>query len=323
MDGVKPEYGHLVLHAYDLKKIFYGLGSGLRQNLDWSDFKYLPCLVPPLDEQVAIIHYLEHTNDRIDRYIRAKERLITLLEEQRQAVIHQAVTRGLDPDAPLKPSGIPWLGGIPKHWTFPRLRNLGEAIIGLTYGPQDIVDSEDGMLVFRASNIQNGRISYEDSVYVQSQVPERLITQDGDILICSRSGSRALIGKSIRINAASSGRTFGVFMTVFRSKYNNYLQHVFNSMLFKNQCADVVTSTINQLTQRMLYVMKIPWPSATERKEIAEYLDQTTGVIDRAIENTTQEIDLIAEYRNRLIADVVTGQLDVREAAAALPSESP
>ena len=94
---VTPRYGHLLLHAYDLQKVFYGLGSGLRQNLDWTDFKRLPCVVPPPEEQAAIVRYLEHTDELINRYISAKERLIALLEEQRQAVIQQAVTRGPDP----------------------------------------------------------------------------------------------------------------------------------------------------------------------------------------------------------------------------------
>ena len=101
-------YGYLILHTYDLKKVFYGLGSGLRQNLSWTDFKLLPCLVPPLPEQAAIVRYLGHADHRIRRYLTAKEKLIALLEEERQAIITQAVTRGLDPNVRLKPSGVDW-----------------------------------------------------------------------------------------------------------------------------------------------------------------------------------------------------------------------
>ena len=113
---VTRPYGHLLLHTYDLKKVFYGLGSGLRQNLDWRDFKCLPCIVPPLPEQAAIVRFLDHVDRRIRRYIRAKQKLITLLEEQKQALIHRAVTRGLDPNVRLKPSGVEWLGDMPEHW---------------------------------------------------------------------------------------------------------------------------------------------------------------------------------------------------------------
>ena len=93
---VTPEYGFSLLHSYDVMKVFYALGSGLRQNLDWTDFKYLPCCVPPLTEQTAIVRFLEHADRRIRRYIRAKQKLIALLEEQKQAIIHQAVTGKID-----------------------------------------------------------------------------------------------------------------------------------------------------------------------------------------------------------------------------------
>ena len=96
INTVTPEYGHLLLHSYDLMKIFYGLGSGLRQNLDWSDFKHLPCSIPPLPEQTAIVRFLDHADRRIRRYIRAKQELIALLEEQKQAIIHQAVMGQID-----------------------------------------------------------------------------------------------------------------------------------------------------------------------------------------------------------------------------------
>ena len=117
-------FGYLLFHAYDLKKIFYGLGSGLRQNLGWEDFKYLPCALPPLPEQAAIVRFLDHARRRIRRYIRAKQKLIGLLEEQKQAIIHRAVTRGLDPNVPLKPSGVEWLGDVPEHWFVKRIKYL-------------------------------------------------------------------------------------------------------------------------------------------------------------------------------------------------------
>ena len=113
---LRADYGYLLLHTYDLKKVFYGLGSGLRQNLAWADFKLLPCLVPPLPEQRAIVRYLDYVDRRIRRYVTAKRKLIALLEEEKQAVVNRAVTRGLDPSVRLKPSGIKWLGDAPEHW---------------------------------------------------------------------------------------------------------------------------------------------------------------------------------------------------------------
>ncbi len=123
-EGMTRGYGHLLLHTYDLKKIFYGLGSGLRQNLGWPDFKYLPCLLPPPEEQSAIVRFLDHTDRRIRRYIAAKRKLIALLSEQKQAIIQRAVTRGLDPNVRLKPSGVAWLGDVPEHWEVRRAKYL-------------------------------------------------------------------------------------------------------------------------------------------------------------------------------------------------------
>jgi type I restriction enzyme S subunit len=127
-EPISKEYGYLLLHAYDLKKVFYGLGSGLRQNLDWKDFKYLPCAVPSSTEQSAIVRFLDYADRRIRRHIRAKQTLIELLNEQKQAIIHRAVTRGLDPNVRLKPSGVEWLGDVPEHWEVVPTRYLFRAV---------------------------------------------------------------------------------------------------------------------------------------------------------------------------------------------------
>ena len=315
-------YGYLLLHTYDVKKVFYGLGSGLRQNLSWTDFKLLPCPVPPLPEQAAIVRYLDHADRRIRRYVSAKRKLIALLEEEKQAIVNRAVTRGLDPNVRLKPSGVEWLGDVPEHWDIPRLRNLGDALIGLTYDPQDVVEEEAGILVLRASNIFDGQLVYGDNVFVRSTVPEKLVTREGDILICSRSGSRALIGKNARINAESAGTTFGAFMIVFRGANNDFLHLVFNSRFFEYQSAEFFTSTINQLTLGILYGMKVPFPPLEERQSILRYVEETTAPIYKAVAAAHRKIELLQEYRTRLIADAVTGKLDVRAAAAQLPDEA-
>ena len=275
-------------------------------------FASLPIPVPPLDEQAAIVRYLDDAGQRIRAYVSAKERLIALLEEERQATIHQAVTRGLDPNVKLKPSGVEWLGDVPEHWEVRRIRTLGQAVIGLTYSPQDMVDKEEGRLVLRASNISGGQIVDADNVYVRSPVPDKLILREGDILICSRSGSRNLIGKNARIANTSLGVTFGAFMTILRGPNNDYLHQVFNSKLFEYQSGAFLTSTINQLTLGILNDMKIPFPPAGEQQSILQYLNEATQTVDATIDRARRQIELMEEYRTRLIADVVTGKIDVR-----------
>jgi type I restriction enzyme, S subunit len=112
-----------------------------------------------------------------------------------------------------KDSGVEWLGQVPEHWEVKRLKYLGEAIIGLTYDPSNVVGVGSGTLVLRSSNVQGGQIVLDDNVYVSSAIPEQLVTKPGDILICSRNGSRALIGKNAKITQEAAGMTFGAFMT--------------------------------------------------------------------------------------------------------------
>ena len=297
-----------------------GVGT-IQRNLYWPHLKRMLALLPPLPEQRAIVRYLDYVDRRIRRYVASKRKLIGLLDEEKQAIINRAVTRGLDPNVCLKPSGVEWLGDVPEHWEVPRLRNLGDALIGLTYDPQDVVDEGAGILVLRASNILDGQLVYWDNVFVRSTVPDKLVTREGDILICSRSGSRTLIGKNAHINTESAGTTFGAFMTVFRGANNDYLHLVFNSKFFEYQSATYFTSTINQLTLGILYDMKVPFPPLEERQLILRYVEETTAPINKAIARARTQIELLEEYRTRLIADVATGKLDVREVAAQLPEE--
>lgn len=278
--------------------------------------------VPPFPEQRAIAKFLDRETAKLDTLVAKKRALIGKLKEKRNALISRTVTRGLpldaarsaglDPHPKLKPSGIDWLGDVPEHWGIKQLRYVGDAIIGLTYQPADVTDSEDGVLVLRASNVSEGRIVLEDNVFVSREIPEHLITKAGDILICSRSGSRVLIGKNAKIGHESAGLTFGTFMTVFRSECNDYLFHVFNSTLFDYQSGAFLTSTINQLTVGNLYSFEVPIPPRREQSVIADYLDRETAKIDRMLAKVEEAIERLQEYRTALITAAVTGKIDVR-----------
>ena len=284
--------------------------------------EHFPIPIPPLNEQRAIAAFLDRETKLIDKLVAKKRRLIERLAEYRTALITRTVTQGLppegaraasfDPSPRLKPSGTEWLGDVPARWDVLQLRHLGEAIIGLTYSPQDVVSEERGVLVLRASNVVDGHIVYRDNVYVDCAVPERLIVRQGDILVCSRSGSRALIGKNARIDAESAGATFGAFMTVFRSENSEYLHYVFNSKLFENQSGAYSTSTINQLTLGTLNNIKVPWPPFAEQRAIAAFLDRGTARIDSLSRRVKTAIERLQEYRTSLITAAVTGKIDVR-----------
>ena len=290
--------------------------------VDWEFMGNMEITLPPLPEQISISSFLNRETSRIDTLISEKEQLISLLQEYRQALISHAVTKGLDPKVKMKDSGVEWLGEIPEHWEVKRLKFLGQAIIGLTYDPSEIVDEGDGILVLRSSNVQGGQIVFDDNVFVRKAVPEKILTKLGDILICSRNGSRALIGKNAVIDDDSVGLTFGAFMTIFRSKHNLYLSYVFNSSLFEFQSGSFLTSTVNQLTTSNLYSFEVPVPPNDEQFAIASFLGQETSRIDTLISEARKFIDLLKEYRSSLISAAVTGKIDVREAVSSVPMET-
>src|ERR1041385_1596705 len=273
----------------------------------------VPC--PPLDLQRKIVTAIQLQAPDLDGVVAAKRPVLELLAEKRKAIIATAITGGLDPNVKLRDSSVQWLGEIPAHWETKRLKYLGQAIIGLTYAPADAVTDGSGTLVLRASNVQEQRIVLDDNVFVATAIPSELVTRLDDILICSRSGSRALIGKCALIGPESEGMSFGAFMMVFRGEYNSYLFHVFNSPLFEYQAGAFGTSTINQLTVETLSNMEVPLPPDDERQAIVDHIIRETEKLDAVRVATERTIALLKERRSALIAAAVTGQLDMEAAA--------
>lgn len=270
--------------------------------------------IPPIYEQYEIDNYLDQQTAKIDELVQKQNKLIDLLHEKKKSLINHVVTNGLNPDVQMKDSGIEWLGQIPLHWQVKKLKHVGTAIIGLTYSPDDIVDdTTNGILVLRSSNVQEGVLSFEDNVYVNMDIPKDLLVQENDILICSRNGSRALIGKNAKIDKSTVGCTFGAFMTIFRSNHNNFIYYILNSSLFDFQSSMFLTSTINQLTTGNLNNFEFPLPSREEQKQIAEYLDKQTVKIDQLINKAKSMVELLKEHKQSLINNVVTGKIKVTQ----------
>ena len=206
-----------------------------------------------------------------------------------------------------KDSGIQWVGEIPSHWEIVKLRYTGTFENGLTYSTGDIVE-DDGILVLRSSNIQNEHITFDDCVYVNS-VPKELMVSKGDIIICSRNGSAALIGKCAIIEDDVKA-SFGAFMMRYRANIN----YKFAFYLFLSAVANYrglfSTSTINQLTMSIINQMQVAVPSDTEQKNIAAFLDHKVGQIDATIAEKEQMLEDIKAYRSAIISEAVTKGLD-------------
>ncbi|WP_244635066.1 restriction endonuclease subunit S [Pantoea agglomerans] len=170
------------------------------------------------------------------------------------------------------------LGEIPEDWQCVRLGEIGQCIIGLTYSPRNVSDS--GVLVLRSSNVRNGKLAYQDNVFVNMELPERVIVKEGDILICVRNGSRQLIGKCALIDQKAEGFAFGAFMSIYRTSAHDYIFYQFQSDLIQNQINETMGATINQITNKDLSGFKIPIPICVkEQKAIANVLSDTDALL--------------------------------------------
>ena len=271
--------------------------------------------IPPLDEQTAIVRYLDHADERINRAISAKERLIELLTEQHQATIHQAVTRGLDPNVRLKDSGAEWLGDVPEHWEVRRLKSVGSIRYGLGQPPREALN---GLPLIRATNVERGRITDNDMLYVDPEdVPKGrdAILTAGEIIVV-RSG--AYTADSAIVPNCYDGAVTGYDMvvTAMASIRPEFLAFTLLSTYLRDHQLIVASTRSAQphLNAEELGTSILLLPPVAEQAAIVRHLDKATVAIDTAIDTTQRQIDLLREYRTRLIADVVTGQVDVRGA---------
>jgi type I restriction enzyme S subunit len=266
---------------------------------------------PNKNEQICIANYLDSRCTLIDGTIEKQKQVIEKLKEYKQSVITEAVTKGLNPNVQMKDSGIEWIGEIPKHWKVVRIKYLGTTRNGLTYKPEDSVDENQGTLVLRSSNIQNGRLHFADNVYVNVEISEGLVIRKGDILICSRNGSRSLIGKNALINDDLSA-TFGAFMMIFRCENYQYIHKILNSQVFNYYLGTFLTSTINQLTLGNFNNMEIVYcDDVVEQNIIVDYLNKKCDEIDNAIQAKDKIIEKLELYKKSLIYEYVTGKREV------------
>ena len=308
------QFLHYLLRSEPYIALYGRISKGVRVNqwdLEHEALRNVPVMLPRLDTQKAIADFLDRETARIDQLIEKKQRLVTVVMERKADFILSAVTRGLDTNTQFAPSGLDWAPELPSHWKPTRLKHLGQAIIGLTYSPEDLTSEGQGMPVLRANNIQDGRLVSSGLVFVSKEVSKKLTLRDGDILICSRNGSRNLIGKNARVSDEFSGMTFGAFNTVFRSKYSDFIYWALQSPIFSFQAGAYLTSTINQLTVTTLGNLVVPLPPREEQEAICTHIEDKIPTFDGILDQVRTSIDRLKEFRATLITAAVTGQIDV------------
>lgn len=195
------------------------------------------------------------------------------------------------------------VGVIPEDWEVHGLGDIGEALIGLTYRPEDV--KEHGTLVLRSSNVQNDALAFADNVFVARKIPERIMVQPGDVLVCVRNGSRDLIGKAALLDERTVGMTFGAFMAVYRSPIGVLASYLFQSSVLKRQINEHLGATINQITNKSLNSFKIPLaPEDDEQRAIARAL----GDVDALLVGLDRLIAKKRDLRQAAMQNLLTGQ---------------
>lgn len=312
---IDDRYLYRLLHSYDTSKVFYGMGGGLRQSLKFEDFRRLPIVVPTLNEQRAIANFLDHETAKIDALIDKQEKLIELLKEKRQAVISHAVTKGLNPDVPMKDSGIEWLGEVPISWRKTQLRYEVTQFGGGTpskdnqsfwEGEIPWVSPKDMKTLYIHQTIDN----ISESAVSDSSVK---LIPEGCVLIVVRG---MILAHSVPV--AKTMKQVTVNQDMKALKPHRYLNSDFLLWLLvglRDLVLDLVETSAHGtkcLRTQDFERLAIFLPDLKEQENIVNGLVTTVTQIDNTIEKSKKQIALLKEKRGSLISSAVTGKIDVR-----------
>lgn len=307
-------FAHL-LRAYDLQKVFYSMGGGLRQSMKFSDVKRLPVLLPPLTEQRKIAAFLDREVAKIDDLIEEQRRLIALLAEKRQATISHAVTKGLNPNAKLKPSGIDWPQNIPEDWEILSLTRMVKKFVDYRGVTPTKVGS--GVPLITATQIKNGRIEHElDPAYITEEEYKSRMTRGwpeiGDVLLTTE----APLGETAQIvdPYVSPGQRIILMKVEPDLISNDYLFTHFRSQFGQNQLWERASgSTASGIRADRLRASLVLVPPLMEQEKIVAHVNQVTSAFEEIQNNANSQITLLQERRSALISAAVTGKIDLRD----------
>ena len=318
------KYIHFLIRSAYYIQSYKNYSKGIRVNqwdLESEAFTHIDLLLPSLDEQQKIVAFLDTETTRIDNLIAKQEKLIELLEEQRKSIISHAVTKGLNPNAPMKDSGVEWLGEVPEHWMTPSSKHLLE--IPITDGPHETPNFvDDGVPFISAEAISKGKIDFDkkrgyitpelNAIYSKKYSPKI-----EDIYMVK---SGATTGKVAMVETTE---TFNIWspLAVFRCNKNKvlpkFLLAVFNSSHFYDALVlNWSYGTQQNIGMGVLSNIEIPCPPLKEQAEIIQHLDAQNTKFDKLISTQSQLIEKLKEYRSSIISHAVTGKIDVREFGA-------
>lgn len=316
--AVNSAFLSYLLRAYDLSKVFYSMGGGLRQSMRFADLKRMPIAVPSESEQTAIVAFLDHETAKIDALIAEQEKLITLLAEKRQATISQAVTHGLNPDAKMKDSGVTWLGEVPKHWGVCPLKLISRIGNGST-PRRDNPDywADEGFPWLNSSVVNQEEVSEAERFVTALALKEcHLPVVEPPAVLVGITGQGKTRGMATRLAfTATLNQHLAYIKPAADSLSESYLLRVFEAVYQHLRTeSEGAGSTKGAITCEQLGNLRIPVPELAEQLAIATFLDREIAKLDKLKLDSQRGIALLKERRSALIAAAVTGQIDVRQA---------
>jgi type I restriction enzyme S subunit len=304
------------LQFFDLytRAVFNALGAGVRSTLGAADLGELRIVIPPPSEQSAIVRFLDHWNGRLEKAIRAKRRVIALLQEQKQAIIHRAVTRGLDPNVKLKDSGIPWLGEIPEHWEVRRAKYLFREV------DEKSKDGSEELLSVSHLTGVTPRSQKIITMFKAESYEGHKLCRPGDLVVNTMWAWMGALGVSEHTGIISPA--YAVYRPIRSGVLAGYIDSLLRTQPY---IANIICRSTGLRASRLrlypeeFFRLPIILPPVEDQEAILKSVISETADFTTAIARYEREITLLREYRTRLTADVVTGKLDVRAAAAQLP----
>lgn len=310
------KYFHYLLRTVDYIEESHRYSYGIcddQLNLRYEDFKRMKNILPTRKEQDQIVKYLEYQLTKINKFIKSKKKLVLVLKEQKQAVINEAVTKGINPNVKMKPSGIEWLGDIPEHWEVRYLKHFVKSNIeALT----EKFDKENTIEYIDISSVGYGELRRNPVKYKFQDAPSRArrVVHYGDTIISTVRTylkSMCFVDDSIKNCIVSTG--FAV-LTPNKFVYPRLLNYVLSSFSFVNRVSKYsIGVSYPAINESKLLSLKIALPNTIqEQKEILDYIAKKIITIDESIYKIQKKVNLITEYRTRLISDVITGKVDVR-----------
>lgn len=316
---IDSRYYHYLLHSYDIEKVFYNMGNGVRQGLTFSLFAKLPIVEPSLSEQQSIANYLNHKTSQIDALVSNIEAQIAKLDEYKKTLITQAVTKGLDPNAEMKDSGVEWISTIPEKWNIAPLKSIFSFGKGLSITKDDLIESGSPVISYgqihakdaTGTSIKDRHIRYVSEDYLSTS-PSSLAKQ-GDIIVADTSEDLEGAGNATFVDRPTIFAGYHTILLKNNGKADGkYISYLMKTDQWRKQIRTAIWAVkVYSISQTVLRRTSVLLPPLSEQQQIANYLDQKTTQIDDLKQALKLKLDALANYKKTLIFDYVTGKKEV------------